>query len=130
MRAPECRRGGARTQPAARRAPRRRRRHPDGVVELLGWLSSAILLATLVRQVLKQWREGSSEGVSRWLFVGQIAASVGFTAYSALVGNWVFVVTNALILCDAIVGLVIVLHHRRRARARPGARARPAPAGT
>lgn len=95
------------------------------MVELLGWLSSAILLATLVRQVVKQWREGSSEGVSRWLFAGQIAASIGFVAYSALVGNWVFVVTNALILCDAVAGLVVVLVHRRRA-----ARGRPAPAGT
>jgi uncharacterized protein with PQ loop repeat len=89
------------------------------VVELVGWLSSAILLATLAKQVLKQWREGTSEGVSRWLFTGQVAASVGFTAYSVLVRNWVFVVTNALILANSIVGLVIVLHHRRRARA-PG----------
>lgn len=91
------------------------------VTDLIGWLSSAVLLATLVRQVRKQWREGSSEGVSRWLFVGQIAASAGFVVYSALVANWVFVVTNALILCDAVVGLVIVLHHRRRAQARPAA---------
>jgi uncharacterized protein with PQ loop repeat len=95
------------------------------VVELVGWLSSAILLITLVHQVVKQWREGSSEGVSRWLFAGQIAASAGFVAYSALIGSWVFVVTNALILCDAVVGLLIVLRHRRR-----GARGRPAPAGT
>jgi uncharacterized protein with PQ loop repeat len=85
-------------------------------VELIGWVSSAILLATLARQVLKQWREGTSEGVSRWLFVGQIAASTGFTVYSILVRNWVFVVTNALILVDAVAGLLIVRRHRRRDR--------------
>jgi uncharacterized protein with PQ loop repeat len=85
------------------------------VTEAVGWLSSAILLATLVRQVLKQWREGTSEGVSRWLFVGQVAASTGFVIYSALVANWVFVVTNALILVDAVAGLLIVIRHRRRA---------------
>lgn len=84
------------------------------VVELVGWTSSAILLATLARQVAKQWREGSSEGVSRWLFVGQTAASLGFTVYSALVRNWVFVVTNALILVNAIVGVLIVRRHRRQ----------------
>jgi hypothetical protein len=33
------------------------------------------------------------------------------------VRNWVFVVTNALILVDAVAGLVIVRHHRRRGRA-------------
>ncbi len=109
---------GPRTQPRVRR--RLRRATVSAVVELVGWLSSGILLATLVRQVLKQWREGSSEGVSRWLFIGQIAASIGFTVYSVLVANWVFVVTNALILLDAVAGLVIVLHHRRRARVEAG----------
>jgi uncharacterized protein with PQ loop repeat len=87
-----------------------------GGADAIGWASSAILVATIGKQVHKQWKAGSSEGVSRWLFFGQIAASTGFTIYSALVGNWVFVVTNALLLVDAIVGLVIVLHHRRRAR--------------
>lgn len=85
-------------------------------VELLGWVSSAILVLTIGKQVLKQWREGSSEGVSRWLFIGQMAASTGFTVYSLLVRNWVFVVTNALMLANGVLGLVIVLRHRRRAR--------------
>lgn len=85
--------------------------------EVIGWISSAILVLTIAKQVWKQWQSGSSEGVSRWLFIGQIAASVGFTAYSFLVHNWVFVVTNALMLANALVGYGIVLHHRRRARA-------------
>jgi MtN3 and saliva related transmembrane protein len=85
------------------------------VTELVGWISSAILVATIVKQVHKQWVEGKSEGVSRWLFVGQIAASTGFTLYSWLVGNAVFVVTNALLLLSAVAGLAIVLRHRRRA---------------
>ncbi len=83
------------------------------MTELLGWLSSATLLLTLFVQVRKQWREGRSEGVSRWLFVGQTAASVGFTLYRWLVGNWVFVVTNALILLDALVGEWLVVRQRR-----------------
>ena len=33
---------------------------------------------TIAKQVYKQWHEGTSEGVSKWLFLGQIAASVGF----------------------------------------------------
>lgn len=93
----------------------------EGVTDLVGWLSSAVLLATLVRQVAKQWREGTSEGISSWLFVGQTTASAGFTLYSLLVRNWVFVVTNALILVNAIVGMLIVRRHRRRGRvAAPG----------
>jgi len=70
----------------------------------LGWGASAILLATLGRQIWVQWRERSTQGVSGLLFAGQIVASVGFTVYSWLLGNWVFVVTNAAILLTAVFG--------------------------
>ena len=90
--------------------------------EAVGWVSSGVLVLTIAKQVYKQWQEGSSEGVSKWLFVGQMAASLGFTVYSWLVSDWVFVVTNALMLCNGLLGLLIVLHHRRRGR---GGAARP-----
>jgi MtN3 and saliva related transmembrane protein len=93
------------------------------LTEAVGWVSSLILVLTIAKQVYKQWQEGSSEGVSKWLFVGQMAASLGFTVYSWLVSNWVFVVTNALMLCNGLLGLLIVLHHRRRER-REGSAAR------
>ena len=79
----------------------------------LGWGASAILLATLLRQVIVQWRERRTDGVSSWLFVGQITASVGFVIYSWLVDNRVFVVTNGAILLTAIAGQLI---YRRNAR--------------
>jgi MtN3 and saliva related transmembrane protein len=96
---------------------------PDGgdtpgapvMLDALGWVSSFILVLTIAKQVHKQWRDGSSEGVSKWLFIGQMAASVGFTIYSWGVGNWVFVATNAIMLLNGIVGYAIVLRHRRRA---------------
>jgi uncharacterized protein with PQ loop repeat len=96
------------------------------VTEFIGWLSSFILVLTIGKQVHKQWKENRSEGVSKWLFLGQLAASLGFTVYSWLVGNWVFVVTNALMLLNGLLGLVIVLRHRRRAAGRaPGGLAAP-----
>ncbi|HEX8748162.1 MAG TPA: SemiSWEET family transporter [Pyrinomonadaceae bacterium] len=84
------------------------------MTEVLGWVSSVILVLTIGKQVYKQWKEGSSEGVSKWLFIGQMSASLGFTIYSWLVSNWVFVVTNAVMLLNGLVGLLIVMHHRRR----------------
>jgi uncharacterized protein with PQ loop repeat len=86
--------------------------------ELIGWGAAAVLLATLIKQVHTQWRDHSSRGVSRWLFVGQIAASLGFIVYSWLVRNWVFVTVNALILVTAIAGEIIFLANKRRARRR------------
>lgn len=85
-------------------------------VEAVGWASSAVLVLTIAKQVYKQWQEGTSEGVSKWLFVGQISASLGFTIYSWLVRNWVFVVTNSLMLLNGLLGLAIVFYHRRRKR--------------
>jgi MtN3 and saliva related transmembrane protein len=84
------------------------------ITEMIGWASSMILVLTIGKQIYKQWREESSEGVSKWLFIGQVAASIGFTIYSWLVKNWVFVVTNSLMLLNAFVGLGILLRHRRR----------------
>ena len=84
--------------------------------ELIGWCSSFILVLTIGKQVYKQWQEGTSEGVSKWLFIGQMSASLGFTVYSWLVNNWVFVVTNSVMLLSGLIGLGIVLHHRKRER--------------
>jgi uncharacterized protein with PQ loop repeat len=82
-------------------------------VEVLGWISSVILLLTIGRQIYKQWQDGSSEGVSMILFIGQIAASLGFTIYSYLISNWVFVVTNGLMLLNGVLGLGMTLYHRK-----------------
>ncbi len=87
--------------------------------DVLGWLSSCVLVVTIARQVWRQWQSGHSEGVSTWLFIGQMTASAGFTVYSYLVDNWVFVVTNALMFVSAIAGYLVVLAHRRRGRRAP-----------
>lgn len=81
--------------------------------DLIGWTAAAILILTLGRQVYTQWRDRTSKGVSRWLFVGQCAASLSFVIYSWLLHNWVFVVTNALILLTALAGEFIYLRNRR-----------------
>ena len=83
------------------------------MTEVIGWASSVILVLTLSQQVWKQWQSGSSEGVSTWLFVGQLAASTGFTIYSLLVRNWVFSVTNGLMVLNGLLGYAITVRHRR-----------------
>jgi MtN3 and saliva related transmembrane protein len=80
--------------------------------EVVGWLSSAILVATISVQLIKQWRSGTSRGVSKWLFIGQILASLGFVYYSVQTRNWVFVVTNSLLAIEAMLGLGMVIAHR------------------
>lgn len=84
------------------------------MIEVIGWLSSVILIVTIAKQVHKQWQDHTSAGVSTWLFVGQLAASVGFTIYSLLVKNWVFAVTNGIMVINGLLGYAITVRHKRR----------------
>jgi MtN3 and saliva related transmembrane protein len=84
------------------------------MTEFIGWFSSLILIATIGKQVYKQWKEGKSGGVSKWLYAGQIAASAGFAIYSYLVGNWVFIFTNSVMVLNGVAGFLINRHLKRR----------------
>lgn len=85
--------------------------------DIIGWVSSLILIITIGKQVYKQWKSGKSEGVSKFLFIGQIAASTGFAYYSFLVKDWVFIVTNSIMVLNGIAGLAINIYLRRREEA-------------
>ncbi|RZA08268.1 MAG: hypothetical protein EOP11_05295 [Proteobacteria bacterium] len=87
-------------------------------IEWIGWLSSFTLLLTVGVQLRKQWREQTAEGVSKWLFIGQVLAEVGFVVYSVLLENWVFAVTNFVLLVENLVGVFMVLRYRRKNKAR------------
>lgn len=76
-----------------------------------------MLLTTLGQQVKTQWASGESRGVSRWLFAGQLLASVGFSFYSYLLSNWVFLATNLLLVINALLGEWVTLKNRRRGSA-------------
>ncbi len=86
------------------------------MVEALGWLSSVVLLATILNQVHAQWTCSRDQNSSVWLFAGQAVASSGFTAYSWLLRNWVFTVTNGMLLVSAVVGYRIASRQKRSPR--------------
>lgn len=86
------------------------------MTEAIGWMSSFVLVITIAKQVYKQWSEEKSEGVSTWLFVGQIAASVGFVVYSVLVSNWIFIFTNFLTVLNGIAGLIMTIYLKKNAK--------------
>jgi uncharacterized protein with PQ loop repeat len=90
-------------------------------------VSSVILLLTIGRQTFTQWKTRSTGGLSKWLFIGQLAASTGFSIYSYLLHNWVFLCSNLALLLTALLGQAIYARNRRRER-REGARRPCAPA--
>lgn len=87
----------------------------------IGWTASAFLFVTLSTQVVQQWRSHSVQGVSAWLFIGQVLSSVLFIIYSVLGGNWVFVTSNVFILILALVGQGVYWRSRAKQKRRLGA---------
>lgn len=83
------------------------------LTDMVGWASALVLLLTVSSQVWKQWRTKTSAGVSKWLFIGQISASLGFVIYSFALDNWVFVFTNTFLMLTAILGQVLFLRNKR-----------------
>jgi uncharacterized protein with PQ loop repeat len=89
---------------------------------LIGWLSAAVLLVTLIIQVHAQWRERSTAAVSHWLFAGQALAYSGLIVYSALVRDVVFIATCSLILLAVVIAQLLAYGGRRRDRRRQPSR--------
>jgi MtN3 and saliva related transmembrane protein len=87
-------------------------------VDMLGWASSGVLLVTIMRQVYTQWKTKSTAGVSHWLFIGQLTASTGYTLYSYLLHNWVFLTSNVVLLLTAVLGQWLYLRNKKAPRRR------------
>ncbi len=81
------------------------------MIEVLGWFASLTLLVTIIVQIREQWKTDSNEGVSKWLFAGQLTASVGFLTYSILSGHAVFAVTNGFLTLGNLVGVFIYIRN-------------------
>ncbi len=82
--------------------------------DVIGWISTGVLVATVGRQAFSQWKEKSTKGQSKWLFIGQLAASTGFVVYSWQLDNLVFVVSNVFLLVIAAIGQFLYLRNRKR----------------
>jgi hypothetical protein len=92
----------------------------SAMADALGSASSFILVLTIAAQVHEQWRDDQSAGVSVWLFVAQVAASIGSPCTGSCRQPGVRRHERAHAR-ERVGGLWIKLRHRRRARA-------PAPA--
>ena len=84
------------------------------MTDVIGWISTGVLILTIGRQAFTQWKERSTAGVSRWLYLGQLATSAGYVVYSLMLDNLVFVVSNLFLLVIAAAGQVLFVRNRRR----------------
>jgi MtN3 and saliva related transmembrane protein len=80
------------------------------LTEVIGWIGNISLITTMLVQSWQQWAARSTQGVSKWLFIGQLVASVSFLTYSVQLKNWVFVTSNLFPILTAVWG--VWAHHR------------------
>lgn len=80
--------------------------------QFVGWAAVAALFFTMAGQAWKQWKDDVKRGIGKFFFVGQVAASSLFLAYSVMLGETIFVVGNALVLTASIAGGVILWYNR------------------
>lgn len=84
------------------------------MAEIIGWISSLILVLTLAAQIKKQYTEKTSIGISKLLFSGQMLAELGFVIYSIAISSWIFVFTSSLLLLENIIGFYLTLKFKKQ----------------
>jgi uncharacterized protein with PQ loop repeat len=85
-----------------------------GIEQWVGWSAVTVLFLTMTGQAWREWRDRVKHGAGKVFFMGQITASTLFLVYSALIGDRIFVVGNALVLAASICGGGILLYNRAR----------------
>lgn len=86
------------------------------IEQVTGWAAVAALFFTMAGQAWKQWRDRVTSGIGKFFFVGQVTASTLFLVYSAMKGDFVFVVGNAMVLTASLAGGTILWLNRTQRR--------------
>ena len=80
--------------------------------ELIGWGSAAILVPAFATQTFRQWqdRDRPVKASSLWFFTLVLIGTFGQFAYSWMVGNWVYLALNGVLVANNVAGLGIGIH--------------------
>ncbi len=83
--------------------------------ELIGWGSAAILVPAFATQTYRQWqnRHEPVNASSLWFFGLVLLGTAGQVVYSRLVGNWVYLALNGVLVVNNLIGLGIAVQRWR-----------------
>jgi MtN3 and saliva related transmembrane protein len=91
---------------------------------ILGTAAGLLSTSSFVPQVIKAWREGNTEAISKRMYVVTVSAFVLWTTYGFVIGSVPIIVFNLLSLGLSATILVLKLRQGGRAaaaHAEPGA---------
>jgi MtN3 and saliva related transmembrane protein len=94
---------------------------------ILGTAAGLLSTSSFVPQVLKAWRQGNTEAISKRMYIVTVTAFVLWTVYGFVIGSLPIVVFNLLSLALSATILVLKLRSTGMAKARTGAAAEPQP---
>ena len=80
--------------------------------ELIGWGSAIILLPAFATQTYRQWQDRHKPVniSSLWFFILVLIGTFGQVVYSWMVGNWVYLALNGVLVVNNAIGLAIAVH--------------------
>ncbi len=84
---------------------------------ILGTVAGLLSTASFVPQVLKAWREGHTEAISKRMYFVTVSAFTLWTIYGFVIGSLPIIVFNILSLILSATILVLKLRNDRRATA-------------
>ena len=81
---------------------------------ILGTVAGILSTASFVPQVLKAWREGNTEAISKRMYMVTVSAFVLWTIYGFVIGSFPIIVFNILSLVLSATILVLKLRSQKR----------------
>ena len=93
---------------------------------LLGTAAGILSTASFVPQVIKAWREGKTEAISKRMYFVTVSAFSLWIVYGFLLGSLPLIVFNSLSL--VLSGTILVLKLRQPRRRKPEPQPQPQPA--
>lgn len=92
---------------------------------ILGTAAGLLSTSSFVPQVIKAWREGNTEAISKRMYIVTVSAFVLWTTYGFVIGSLPIIVFNLLSLGLSATILVLKLRSGGRAASVAAARTEP-----
>ncbi|HEY6434367.1 MAG TPA: SemiSWEET transporter [Acetobacteraceae bacterium] len=83
---------------------------------ILGVIAGLCSTSSFVPQLVKSWREGDTQSISRRMYLITVAAFTLWTLYGWMIGSAPVVIFNLISLCLSGAILLLKLRARRRGR--------------
>ncbi|MBL8659196.1 MAG: SemiSWEET transporter [Rhodospirillales bacterium] len=82
------------------------------LASLVGFVAGVCSAGSFVPQVVKAWREGDTEAISKRMYIVTVSAFSLWIVYGVMIASWPIIVFNTISL--VLSGAVLVLKVRKR----------------